>query len=184
MHAAGGGVGSAAVQLAAAAGAHVIGVVGAGAAKAQAAKEAGAQVVIDRTTTPDLAAAVREATAGHGADLVIDPVGGDAYDASTKCIALDGRIMVIGFAGGRQQEVRAAHALVKSYGVIGVHWGLYVQRRPQAVHAAHTKILALVESGVVRPVVADVLPYAQAPQALECLASGAVVGRLAVAVAS
>ncbi len=99
VHAAAGGVGSAAVQLGKAAGARVIGVVG-GEEKASAARALGADVVVDRYTE-DFVPVVKEVTEGRGADVIYDPVGGDAYDRSTKCVAFEGRILVIGFAGGR-----------------------------------------------------------------------------------
>ncbi|NUK13515.1 zinc-binding dehydrogenase, partial [Streptomyces lunaelactis] len=98
VHAAAGGVGSAAVQLGQAAGARVIGVVG-GAEKARVARELGCDVVIDRRED-DIVAAVKEATGGRGADVVYDPVGGDAYAKSVKCVAFEGRIVIVGFASG------------------------------------------------------------------------------------
>lgn len=98
MHAAAGGVGSAAVQLGKAAGATVIGVVG-GPEKAKAAAALGCDLVIDRRTE-DIVAAVKEFTGGRGADVVYDPVGGDAYAKSVKCVAFEGRIIVVGFASG------------------------------------------------------------------------------------
>ena len=104
VHAAAGGVGSAAVQLGKAAGAQVIGVVG-GPEKARTARELGADVVVDRTCE-DFVAVVKEATGGRGADVVYDPVGGDAYTRSTKCVAFEGRILVVGFAGGTHSRPR------------------------------------------------------------------------------
>jgi NADPH:quinone reductase len=180
VHAAGGGVGLAAVQLAAAAGARVVAVVG-GEAKGEAARRAGAHVVVDRRTD-DLAGALLAATDRRGADVVVDPVGGDAYDASTRAIALDGRIVLVGFAGGRVQEVRPGHVLVKNYSVLGLHWALYLQRRPDLVDHAHDELLRLVAQGL-RPVVADVVPWERAPEALGRLAAGETVGRLAVGLA-
>jgi NADPH2:quinone reductase len=93
VHAAAGGVGSAAVQLGKAAGAKVVAVVG-GAAKAEAARALGADVVVDRLEQ-DFVAVVKEATGGRGADVVYDPVGGQAYQGSTKCVAFEGRIVVV-----------------------------------------------------------------------------------------
>lgn len=180
VHAAGGGVGLATVQLAAAAGARVVAVVG-GAAKGDAARRAGADVVVDRRTD-DLAGALLAATQGQGADVVVDPVGGDAYDASTRAVALDGRIVLVGFAGGRVQDVRAGHVLVKNYSVLGLHWALYLQRRPDLVDQAHDELLRLVAGGL-RPLVADVVPWDRAPEALVRLAAGETVGRLAVGLA-
>src|SRR5690606_9587959 len=118
-----GGVGSAAVQLAKAAGARVIGVVG-GEAKAEYARRLGADIVVDRHVE-DFVTVVKEATDGRGADVVYDPVGGESYTRSTKCIAFEGRILVIGFASGTIPTPGLNHALVKNYSLLGLHWGLY-----------------------------------------------------------
>ena len=112
VHAAAGGVGSAAVQLGKAAGAKVIGVVG-GADKVEYCRRLGADLVIDRHTD-DFVPLVKEFTGGRGADVVYDPVGGDAYAKSTKCIAFEGRILIIGFAGGTIQTLRPNHALSRT----------------------------------------------------------------------
>ncbi|WP_246150003.1 NADPH:quinone oxidoreductase family protein [Agromyces intestinalis] len=181
VHAAAGGVGVAAVQLGVAAGARVIGVVGSD-AKAEVARAAGAEAVLVRGRD-DLVAAVKEATGGHGADVVFDPVGGDAYDASTKCIAFEGRIVVVGFAGGRIQQVAANHPLVKNYSVLGLHWALYQQRRPDLVAEAHDELAKLAASGAIAPVI-DVVPFADAPAAVQRLAGGATTGRIVVRVGS
>jgi NADPH2:quinone reductase len=181
VHAAAGGVGVATVQLAKAAGARVIAVVGGRPEKAAAAREAGADELVDRSTE-DVAARLRELTGGRGADVVVDPVGGDAYDASAKAIALDGRIVLIGFAGGRIQDIRAAPVLVRNYSVLGLYWALYLERRPDLVDVAHAELSRLIAEGIVRPLVADTVPFEQAPSALARLAGGEIVGRLAVGV--
>ncbi|MFF2044378.1 NADPH:quinone oxidoreductase family protein [Kitasatospora sp. NPDC058170] len=178
VHAAAGGVGSAAVQLGRAAGARVIGVVG-GAEKAAVARESGVDLVIDRTAE-DFVAVVREATGGRGADVVFDPVGGDAFTGSTRCIAFEGRILVVGFAGGRIPAPALNHALVKNYGILGLHWGLYNTRDPQAVRAAHEELTKLAEAGVVRPAVSAVVPLAEAAQAVQRVADGLSTGRVVV----
>ncbi|WP_350348953.1 NADPH:quinone oxidoreductase family protein [Agromyces sp. G08B096] len=180
VHAAAGGVGTAAVQLGTAAGARVIGVVGSE-EKAAVAAGAGAEVVLVRGRD-DLVDGVKTATRGHGADVVFDPVGGDAYDASTKCIAFEGRIVVVGFAAGTIQQVRANHALVKNYSVLGLHWALYQQRRPDLVQLAHDELARLAASGAIAPVVADVVSFADAPAAVQRLAGGTTTGRLVVRV--
>jgi len=180
VHAAAGGVGTAAVQLGTAAGARVIGVVGS-AAKIEVARAAGADVVVDRSTQ-DLVEVVKAETRGRGADVVFDPVGGDAFERSTRCIAFEGRIVVVGFAGGVIQDVRAGHALVKNYGVLGLHWALYAQRRPDLVDAAHAELTRLLDAGTIRPVVAEVVAFEDAPAAVQRLADGATTGRLVVRV--
>lgn len=183
VHAAAGGVGTAAVQLGAAAGARVIGVVGRP-QKADVASAAGAHDVIVRGDAGDtLVAQVRELTRGAGVDVVLDPVGGSAFEQSARCVAFEGRIVVVGFAGGRLPEVRANHVLVKNYGVLGLHWALYQARRPDLVDAAHEELSKLAASGAVRPVVADVVPFELAPVAVQQLADGTTSGRLVIRVA-
>ncbi len=176
VHAAAGGVGSAAVQLGRAAGARVIAVVG-GPEKAKAARELGADVVVDRRTE-DFVAVVKEVTGGHGADVVYDPVGGDAYAGSAKCVAFEGRIVVVGFAGGTVPAPALNHALVKNYSVLGLHWGLYAARDPRAVRAAHAELTRLAAVGAVRPLVTGRLALGDGADAVQAVADGTTVGRL------
>ncbi|MEV7186788.1 NADPH:quinone oxidoreductase family protein [Kitasatospora sp. NPDC093102] len=178
VHAAAGGVGSAAVQLGRAAGARVIAVVG-GPAKARTAKALGADLVVDRRER-DFVAAVKEATDGHGADVVFDPVGGEAYTGSTRCIAFEGRIVVVGFAAGQVPAPALNHALVKNYTVLGLHWGLYNTHDPRAVRTAHDELTRLAEQGVVRPLVSARVPLAAASEAVRRVAAGLSTGRIAV----
>lgn len=178
VHAAAGGVGSAAVQLGKAAGARVIGVVG-GAQKVAVAEQCGADVVIDRTAV-DVVTAVREATGGRGVDVVFDPVGGDAFAASTKLVAFEGRIVVIGFAGGTIPQAATNHLLVKNYAVVGLHWGLYRRQDPAAVRQAHVALTQLVTAGAVRPLIGEPVAFGAAVDALTRLADGRSTGRLVV----
>ncbi|MGW2251178.1 NADPH:quinone oxidoreductase family protein [Kitasatospora sp. NPDC001660] len=178
VHAAAGGVGSAAVQLGRAAGARVIAVAG-GPAKAETARALGADLVVDRTAE-DFVAAVKEATGGRGADVVFDPVGGDAFTGSTKCIAFEGRIVVVGFAAGQIPAPALNHALVKNYAILGLHWGLYNTHAPQTVQAAHEELTKLAEEGAVRPLVSARLPLVSAADAVQRVADGLSVGRIVV----
>ncbi|MFB6667167.1 NADPH:quinone oxidoreductase family protein [Streptomyces parvus] len=178
VHAAAGGVGSAAVQLGKAAGAKVIGVVG-GPDKAAVARELGCDLVIDRRSE-DIVAAVKEATGGRGADVVYDPVGGDAYTKSTKCIAFEGRILVVGFAGGVIPTPALNHALVKNYSVVGLHWGLYNTKDPAAVRACHEELTKLAEQGIVKPLISERVAMADAADAVQRVAEGTSTGRIVV----
>lgn len=175
VHGAAGGVGSAAVQVGKAAGARVIAVVG-GPAKAAAAAELGADVVVDRHRE-DFVAIVQEATGGAGADVVYDPVGGDTYRRSTKCVAFEGRIVLIGFAGGEIQSAALNHALIKNYAVVGLHWGRYRERDPAAVAACHQELARLAGRGL-RPPVTERVALEGVPEALQRLADGATIGRV------
>ncbi|MUL42365.1 NADPH:quinone oxidoreductase family protein [Streptomonospora sp. PA3] len=176
VHAAAGGVGSAAVQLAKAAGARVVGVVG-GPEKANTAAALGADVVVDRRSE-DFVGAVKEYTGGRGADVVFDPVGGDAYERSTKCIAFEGRIVVVGFAGGTIPTPGLNHALIKNYSILGLHWGLYRQRAPETIPEAHERLTELADQGLVKPLVSERLSAADLPAGVQRLAGGETVGRL------
>ena len=177
VHAAAGGVGSAAVQLGKAAGARVIGVVG-GPEKAEAARTLGADVVVDRHTQ-DFVEVVKDVTGGRGADVVYDPVGGDTYQRSTKCIAFEGRILVVGFAGGQIQSAALNHALVKNYSIVGLHWGLYTAKEPALVRLCHDELCKLVADGVARPLVSERLALEAVADGLARLADGTTVGRVA-----
>ncbi|WP_229791828.1 NADPH:quinone oxidoreductase family protein [Micromonospora fulviviridis] len=177
VHAAAGGVGSAAVQLGKAAGARVIAVVG-GPEKAAVARALGADVVVDRRDE-DFVEVVRAETGGRGADVVYDPVGGDTYQRSTKCVAFEGRILVAGFAGGRIQSAALNHALVKNYSIVGLHWGLYQRHDPAAVAECHRALTALAAQGAVRPLVSERLPLDEVAAGVQRLADGATVGRVA-----
>jgi NADPH2:quinone reductase len=178
VHAAAGGVGSAAIQLGKAAGAKVIGVVG-GAAKAEVARELGCDVVIDRRTE-NVIGAVKEATGGRGADVIYDPVGGDAYTQSTKCVAFEGRIIVVGFASGVIPTPALNHALVKNYAVLGLHWGLYNTKDPQAVLRCHEELTQLAAKGAIKPLISERVPLSDAAAAVQRVADGVTTGRVAV----
>jgi NADPH:quinone reductase len=178
VHAAAGGVGSAAVQLGKAAGARVIGVVG-GADKARTARELGCDVVIDRRED-DIVAAVKEATGGRGADVVYDPVGGDAYAKSVKCIAFEGRIVIVGFASGTIPSPGLNHALVKNYSIVGLHWGLYNQMDPVAIRACHEELTKLAAQGVIKPLISGRVAMKDAADAVQRVADGTTTGRLVV----
>jgi NADPH2:quinone reductase len=176
VHAAAGGVGSAAVQLGKAAGARVIAVVG-GAEKAKVADELGADVVIDRREQ-DFVQVVKAETSGRGADLIYDPVGGETYQRSAKCVAFEGRIVVVGFAGGEVQSAALNHALIKNYSILGVNWSLYNRHDRHSVVECHRALCDLVARGEVRPLVSERLPLAQLAEGVQRLADGHTVGRV------
>jgi NADPH2:quinone reductase len=176
VHAGAGGVGSAAIQLGKAAGAHVIATAG-GPEKVQVCRDLGADHVVDYTAE-DFVAVVKEVTDGRGADVVFDPVGGDVFDRSRRCIAFEGRLVVVGFTSGRIPEVPANHVLIKNYSVVGLHWGLYLQRDPAVFGLVHEELTRLYEDGRIDPLVSRVLPLDEAPQALSALANRSTVGKV------
>ncbi|MFC8839397.1 NADPH:quinone oxidoreductase family protein [Streptomyces griseoincarnatus] len=178
VHAAAGGVGSAAVQLGKAAGATVIGVAG-GAGKAAVARDLGCDVVIDRREQ-DVVAAVKEATGGRGADVIFDPVGGDAYTQSARTVAFEGRIVIVGFASGTIPSPGLNHALIKNYAILGLHWGLYNTRDPELVRHCHEQLTGLAAKGAIKPLVSERVPLAGAADAVQRVADGVTTGRVTV----
>lgn len=178
VHAGAGGVGSAAIQLGLAAGARVFATAG-GPDKVEVCRKLGAELAIDYKAE-DFVDIVKEATDGRGADVIYDPVGGDTFDRSRKCIAFEGRILVIGFTSGRFPEAPANHVLIKNYSVVGVHWGLYAQKMPELPRQVHDELMALWEAGKIDPLVSQVLPMEQAPEALAALGSRGTVGKIVV----
>ena len=137
----------------------------------------GAEHVIDYTATPDFAAEVKEVTGGHGADVVFDPVGGGVFERSRRCIAWEGRIVVIGFASGDIPQVGVNHLLVKNYAVLGLYWGPYTQRDPGLVRRAHEEVVDLVVAGSVTPLVMATHPLEEAPAVLTALGTRGTWGR-------
>jgi NADPH2:quinone reductase len=176
VHAGAGGVGSAAIQLGKAIGARVVATAG-GAVKTGVCRQLGADEVVDYRSE-DFVAQVNDLTDGRGADVIFDPVGGDTFDRSTKCIAWGGRILVVGFAGGRAAEARTNHVLVKNYGVEGVHWGGYRSRAPELVRTWHDDLMRLAADGAIAPLVSEVRPLRDAPKALAALTSRGTVGKV------
>lgn len=180
VHAGAGGVGSAAIQLGLAAGARVIATAG-GPEKVEVCRRLGAEIAIDYTRD-DFVAVVKEATNGRGADVIYDSVGGETFTRSTKCIAFEGRIVVIGFAGGAIAQAATNHILIKNYAVLGLHWGMYAAQEPTRLPATHEALLELWRAGKIDPLVADVVPMSDAPAALRRLGARQTVGKVVVRV--
>ena len=150
-----------------------------GAGKVELCRELGADVAVDYRAD-DFVAVTNDLTEGRGADVIYDSVGGDTFDRSRKCIAFEGRIVVVGFAGGRIADAPTNHLLVKNYGVLGLHWGGYRRLHPDLVHRCHEDLVALHARGMVRPLIGSVRPLAEVPQALDDLAGRATVGKVVV----
>lgn len=176
VHAGSGGVGSAAIQLAKAAGAQVIATAG-GPEKVEVCRNLGADVVIDYLET-DFVQPVKEATAGRGADVIFDPVGGDVFDRSRRCVAFEGRIVVVGFTSGRIADAPTNHALVKNYSIVGLHWGLYRKFIPELIWETDERLIRLYEEGSIDPLIYGVVPFEEVPQALELLGSRKTWGKV------
>lgn len=115
---------------------------------------------------------------GSGANVVYDPVGGEAFRRSTKCVAFEGRIVIVGFASGDIPLAALNHALVKNYSVLGLHWGLYERLDPGAVRDCHAELTRLAAAGAIRPLISERLTLADVPDGLRRLAGGGTTGRI------
>lgn len=179
VHAGAGGVGIATTQLAVARGARVICTAG-GPEKAAVCRAHGAELAVDYRRD-DVVAAVREATGGRGADVVVDPVGGELTARSLACLAFEGRLVSIGAAAGAPAPVDPLRLVAGNWTLIGLSWGsAYPWRRPEAVAAAYRELFALHRAGAVRPPVTRVVGLADAPAALADLAARRTTGKLVV----
>ncbi|WP_462413703.1 NADPH:quinone oxidoreductase family protein [Neobacillus sp. Marseille-QA0830] len=178
VHAGAGGVGSTAIQLGKAVGAYVIATAG-GPEKTQICQDLGADVVIDYLQE-DFVEIVKRETGGKGADVIYDPVGGLVFDRSRKCIAFDGRLLVIGFAGGDIPMIPANHVLIKNYSVVGVHWGLFNRLTPEKVIQEHEELMNLYNEGKIKPLIYKEFDFEDVPTALELLATRKTWGKLII----
>lgn len=175
VHGAAGGVGTAAIQIARGAGARTIAVVSSD-EKGRVAREAGADEVV--RSTGDWLADARELTGGRGVDLVYDPVGGERFTDSVRCLAPEGRLLVVGFAEGQIPSVAANRLLLRNVSVVGVGWGGFVGDRPELVAEIGADLGRLADEGFVSPMVGAVYPLEEGPQALRDLDERRATGKL------
>jgi NADPH2:quinone reductase len=178
VHGAAGGVGTATIQFARALDATVIAVASSD-AKAALATKAGAH----HTIRPEgFLAAVKELTDGRGVDLVVDPVGGDRFTDSLRCLATEGQLLVIGFVGGDIPTVRVNRLLLNNTAVVGVAWGEYALRRPGYLQQQWAELLPLIESGALAAPIGHTLPLAEAAEALALMDERRAVGKVVLTV--
>lgn len=182
VHAGASGVGSAAIQLGKAMGARVIATAG-GPDKVATCIALGADEAIDHRAV-DLLDALRTATGGRGADVIYDPVGGAVFEASRRCLAFEGRLVVVGFASATVPAPELNHLLVKNYTLLGLHWGLYRAHTPELVRACHDELVAWVLEGRIAPLVMAERPLEAVPDALALLAARGAFGKIVVRVAA
>jgi NADPH2:quinone reductase len=180
VHGAGGGVGLAAVEVGKLLGATVI-AVASSEEKLNRARERGAAHVID-STRESFRDRVLEITAGEGADVIFDPVGGDVFEQSMRCIAWGGRLLVVGFAGGRIGEVKLNQPLLKCFSIVGVRAIEHVARKPAEGAVYRAWMLDHARQGRLKPHVSAVLPLARFREALELIETRRAVGRVVLEV--
>jgi NADPH2:quinone reductase len=176
VHAGAGAAGSAAIQLALAAGARVIATAGSN-EKVNLCRSLGAEIALNYKEA-DIVGIVREASEGRGADVIFDPVGGSLFETSLRCVAWEGRILVIGFASGSVPSMTTNHALLKNYSVVGVYAGRYRSVEPSVVCTAQAEIFRLYQEGGIAPLIGDEMGMTELPDALENVAAGKTIGKV------
>ena len=177
VHSAAGGVGLSAVQIARALGAgKIIGTVGSD-EKLAAVRDHGADVAVNYQTD-DWVEVVKRETNGRGADVIYDPVGGEIGERSTKCIAFEGRLVIIGFTSGKFSNFVANHVLVKNYSVVGLHWGAYRHNKPAKIEQGWNELMELYGTGLLKPVIGGRFHMENVAEAMEFLASRKAIGKV------
>jgi NADPH2:quinone reductase len=175
VHGAAGGVGTAAVQIAKGAGAHVIAVVSSD-AKEDVALRAGADDVV--RSDGEWLSQVRELTDGRGVDVLYDPVGGDRFKDSGRALAPEGRLLVIGFTEGQIPNIAVNRLLLKNVSVVGVAWGAFVADKPDLTRGIGDDLARLADEGFVDPLVGATYPLEDGAQALRDLDERRATGKL------
>ena len=127
---------------------------------------------------------VKTITDGRGADVVFDPVGGSVLAQSMRCIAWEGRLLVIGFAAGDIPEVPAGLVLVKNIAMVGVYWGAYRMHDPAVITGSLRRLFAWFEEGALRPAISETLPLEHAAEAMQRLLGREARGKIVLTTAA
>jgi NADPH2:quinone reductase len=178
VHGAAGGVGLTAVEIGTVMGATVI-ASASSAEKLALARQYGAQHTIDYSSE-DIRERVLEITDKRGADVIYDPVGGDVFDASLRCIAWEGRLLVIGFAAGRIPEAPVNYLLLKNCSAVGVFWGAYMKRDPATIRRSFDELLGWYAAGKLKPHVSQTYELADAAAAMNAMMARKTTGKIVV----
>jgi NADPH2:quinone reductase len=176
VHGAAGGVGLSAVQIAKALGAKVLATAGSP-EKREFVKAQGADLVFDSRSN-DWVEGVMKATGGRGADHIYDPVGGEVFELSLKCIAFSGNLHVIGFASGTIPNCAMNRVLLKNISLVGLHWGAYQLKDPGKVPEAMAALFALYEKGQLPVQIGKTFPLEDAVDALAEVSGRRVQGKV------
>ena len=178
VHGAAGGVGMAAVDLGLLMGATVIATAGSE-AKLEVLRARGVHHAINYTN--GFRDEVKRLTGGRGADVIYDPVGGDVFDESVRCIAFDGRLLVIGFTSGRISTVSVNMPLIKGFSVVGVRAGEYGRQFPEKGRENVEAVERLARDGKIKPYVGLTVPLSEAVSAFRGLFERQVIGKAVIA---
>lgn len=176
VHGASGGVGLAACDLARALGAKVIATTGSPDKAERIAALARPAAVI--RADGRFREKVAELTGGALADIVFDPVGGDVFDESTRCVAFGGKLVVVGFTSGRIADIGSNIPLIKGFSIVGLRAGEYARRFPDRGRAISQSITALAEAGRITPAIDRVLPLSQWREGFDAMAERELVGKV------
>ena len=174
---AGGGVGTAAVDIGSALGARVVAIVGSE-AKREAALHAGATHAV---VADDALPATLKATAG-ALDVLLDNVGGDVFDGALRAMEWNGRVLIVGFAGGRIPEIPANRLLLRELEAIGVYWGPWVEKRPAHNRANFAAMFEMMAKGALHPKVHETFAFDDVPLAMDAMLERRLVGKAVIVV--
>jgi NADPH2:quinone reductase len=176
VHGASGGVGLAACDLARALGARVIATTGSPAKQARitALAQPEAVLIAEGRFREEVAAL----TGGRLADIVFDPVGGDVFDESTRCVAFGGKLVVVGFTSGRIADISTNIPLIKGFSIIGLRAGEYARRFPERGRRVQSAITRLAEEGRMTPAIDRILPLSRWREGFNAMASRELVGKV------
>jgi NADPH2:quinone reductase len=178
VHGAAGGVGLAAVEIGKAMGARVIATASTD-EKCQVARDHGADETINYSNG-QFKEIVKSMTDGKGADVIYDPVGGDVFDQSLRCIAWEGRLLVVGFTSGRIPSAPANLALLKSCDIVGVFWGAFVERTPHINLENFDKLYQWIDEGFIKPRISMKVSLENTLDAMQAIADRKIIGKAIV----
>ena len=181
VHAGASGVGVAAIQLGVAMGARIIATAGSD-EKLEFCRQHGAEHALGYRDD-GWVDQVKQIAGKFGVDVIYDPVGGDVFDLSTKVVAPDGRLLVIGFASGRIPSLAANRALLKNMSLVGVFWGRHCDEHPGYMKSLHDQLCDMFEAGKIDPPVGATYPLEAVPQGIRDLANRKVRGKAIVKIA-
>lgn len=180
VHGAAGGVGLTAVELGKLMGATVI-ATASSAEKLALTRQYGADHTINYKEE-DFRARVKEITHKKGANVIYDPVGGDVFDQSLRCIAWEGRLLVVGFASGRIPKAPANLMLVKNCSIVGLYWGAYAKHNPQLLLGSLQQLMRWFEEGKIKPHVSQTFALEEVGVAMETLLTRKAMGKVVLTI--
>jgi NADPH2:quinone reductase len=176
VHAGAGGVGSSAIQIGKALGARVIATASSD-EKLRFCLSQGAERALNYSDA-SWVDQVKQITGGRGADVIYDPVGAEIFELSTKCVAPEGRLLVIGFAGGAIPSIAANRILLKNMSVVGVYWGGFLEHHPEYMREAQEALFKMYQASLIKPIVSQSFALTDAVKALNALATRKTVGKV------